>query len=228
MTTTRITTRKTLRNTGARLATLAVLTTGVLFGASTPAQADIPPGWEPGPSHLSFEADFGDVTWKHQGFYAGVAGNWHTGWVNVEEDDDVLTAELIDWKCPAGVEPPAPGTGTGAAGACKVKRYQWVSYIDHPDVATFNHKRDRLVLRGDFPATGLNDEPAGTVHFDLYLEGVGEPEVTTDTSTGTLYHEEYWWQALLRGTIDGHGLAGHGTTLLSARTGFYVTGYVPA
>jgi hypothetical protein len=212
--------------TCAQLASIAVLATGVLAGTGEAARADVPPGWVPGPN--SYEADFGDATWVHHGFYAGRAGNVHTGWVNVEEDDDVLTAELIDWKCPAGAEPPAPGTGTAGAGACKVKRYQWVSYIQYYDVATFNQKRDRLRLSGDFAAVDQNDQPAGTVSFNLYLEGVGAPTVSSTVTEGTLHHEESWSEARLFGKIDGHGLAGRNTTQLSGQVSFYVEGYVPA
>jgi hypothetical protein len=212
-----------IRKTWAQLAAIAVIATGVLVGAGTAAKADIPPGWVPGPD--SVEADFGDTVWVHQGFYPGVAGNWHTGWLNIEEDDDVLTAELVDWKCPAGAQPPS---SYGQPTTCKVKRYQWVSYFQYYDVATFNQKRDRLVLRGDFPATGLNGEPAGTVNFDVYFQAVGTPTVTSNTSTGTLDYSESWSNARLVGKIDGHGLAGHGTTQLYGNTSFYVESYVPA
>ena len=209
-----------------RLVLATLLAAGALAGASPAARADVPPGWQPGGLN-SFEADFGDARWTHQGFYPGVAGNWHTGWVNVEEDDDVLTAQLIDWKCPAGAQPPAPLTWfPGQATACKVKRYQWVSVLDPWNIATFNQKRDRLRLQGSHPAVDHLDQPAGTVTFDLYLEAVGQPTVTSDTAGGTLWYEEAWSQARLFGTIDGHGLAGSGTTLHSGSVSFYVSGYV--
>ncbi|QIG41818.1 hypothetical protein G5V58_02625 [Nocardioides anomalus] len=109
-----------------------------------------------------------------------------------------------------------------------MKRFRYVEVLDPWDISTFNHTRDRLRLRGDFPTFDQTNQPAGTVHFDMYLQAVGDPHVTKDISGGQLYYEEYWDEARLVGTIDGHGLAGKATTQLSGRVSFYVSGYVRA
>jgi hypothetical protein len=215
------------RRTWAQLAAIAVVATGALIGTGTAAKADPPPGWEPGPD--SIEYDFADLGWVHKGFYSGVAGNWHTGWLNVEEDDDGLTGELVDWRCPAGVEPPAPIIGSYTVDTpCKVKRLQVIEYIQYYDVAWFNQTRDRLVLRGDFPLIDELHDPIGTVHIDMYFQATGDPTVTSDTSTGTLDYSESWATATGVGTVDGHGLGGHSTQQSRGRVSFYLESWVPA
>ena len=92
-----------------RMAIVAALAGGALLGGGSSAQADPPPGW--GPGEYGLEADFADIGWTYRGWYDGLPGNVHTGYVNVEEDDDVLTVELNNWFCPSGATPPGPYDG---------------------------------------------------------------------------------------------------------------------
>lgn len=217
------------RSTVARLLSIGTLSAAALLGVagSGPAAlADVPGGWVPG--ETGFQADFGDARWVHEGFYAGQPGNWHSGWVNVEEDDDGFHATLIDWRCPEGARPPTMlDWRLGQTYDCTAQRMRFVEFLDYdPDIGVFNQKRDRLLARGEYAATDENGEPAGTVRVDLKLTAVGEPQVTRDITKGKMFYEEYWPEATLSGKIDGRGVGGHGTTVEYASTSFWVMDYV--
>jgi hypothetical protein len=211
------------RRTWAQLAIIAITTAGALVGAGSSAHADPPPGWEPGPGGVEY--DLGDVAWVHEGRYAGVAGNWHTGWLTVEEDDDGLTGELYDWQCPAGVTPPDPNRNPETT--CTLRGYRYVDYAQYYDVARFNQKLNRLVVHGDYPVFDANYEPVGTVRIDLTIKGMGDPEVTIDESREILDYTEIFHDTRATGKVDGHGLGGHNTRQLDyGRIGFWLDGWV--
>jgi hypothetical protein len=212
-----------IRKTWAQLATIAILATGAVMGLGTTAKADPPPGWKPGPN--AFTLDLGNVQWVHKGWYSGVPGNWHTGWLNVEEDDDILTGGLVDWWCPAGAEPPDEGLHPGATG-CTVRVFQGIEYIQWWDVARFNQKQDRLTIRGDYPTYDLDLNPTGTVNIDLVIQGQGAPEIRIDESQEYLEYSELFQTAHATGRVDGHGIGGAKTRQFNTSIGFWLDGWI--
>ena len=208
------------RRIWAQLAIIAITASGALMGAGAAAQADPPPGWEPGEYGLRPTSA---TQWVHQGRYADAPGNFHTGWVNVEEDDDVLTGSLADWWCPAGVTPPLYGIdGT----ECKLKGSTWIEYIQYWDVAKFNYTRDRLSLHGDWPTIDIDGNATGTVRIDLTFQGLGEPDETIDESGEFLGYSEYFNDARATGKVDGHSVGGSRTTQYGGSIGYYLDGWV--
>lgn len=183
----------------ARLAAAAAtVTTMTLLGAGPVAQADPPPGWAPG--EYGLEYDFADVGWTHRGWYRGVAGNVHTGHVNVEEDDDGLTVVLNDWFCPRGATPPSPSDPRGVATRCTWRSGKFVNYTQWWDVADFNHARNKLVVRGVFADSSSTD----SVSVDLVIKALDDPEVVIDESGPILDYSESYTDVRAIGKVDGH------------------------
>ena len=146
---------RTKTGTLARLVIAATVAAGALLGGGSSAQADPPPGWEPG--EIGWEADFADIGWTFRGWYDGVPGNVHTGYLNVEEDDDVLKIWLNNWFCPSGATPPHPYDTPDVATTCKWRSGKYVSYIDWWDVADFNQARNKLTVQGEYAdETGMD------------------------------------------------------------------------
>jgi hypothetical protein len=191
-----------------RLIGVTAFSAGAFLGGASAAQADPPPGWEPGDGGVEYE--LADTIWSHHGRYDGHLGNWHTGWVNIEEDDDVLTGELVDWWCPAGVEPPtaySPDPDT----PCKQRGELWLEYIQYFDVATFDQARNRLDVHMDVPAYVDGIDPAGTVRVDLMMRGRGVPTVQSDDSNDILTYSEFWYDVKTWGRVDGQRINGTNT-----------------
>lgn len=203
-------------------AALTVVAASAIAGMGA-AQADPPPGWEPG--QYGVEYDLADIGWTHPGHYAGVPGNWHTGWINVEEDDDGVTGTLLDWRCPAGVEPPGPYAPSGEPTRCTLKGSRWLEYIQYYDVATIDQARDRMTVNLDVPVYVDGFEPDGTVRVDLVIKGLGDPEITSDESGEVLDYTEVFDTVRARGKVDGHRVRGPNTTQEDGRMGFWLDGW---
>jgi hypothetical protein len=209
------------RQMWARRVGTGALAAAALLGGAGAAQADPPPGW--GPGEFGVEYDLADVIWSHHGRYDDALGNWHTGWLTVEEDDDGVTGELIDWRCPDGVEPP-----TGFAGqptTCKQKGYVWLEYIQFWDVAHFDQALNRLDVRLDAPAYDEDYTPVGTVRIDVVIKGVGTSEITSDESGEILDFSEIWNDTKSWGHVDGHRVRGPNTTQVQTRMGYWLDGW---
>lgn len=209
---------------GRVLGATALAAGAVLAGASA-AQADPPPGWGPGQDGVEY--DFADTAWSHHGRYDDHLGNWHTGWVNVEEDDDGITGELYDWWCPAGVQPPTYYTPDPDT-ACKVKGSMWLEYFQYFDVASFDQARNRLEVHMDVPAyVDGADEATTTVRLDLFIRGRGAPAVESDDSSGYLYYGESWTDAKTWGRVGGERVNGANTENSTAVVRFRLDGWEP-
>ena len=204
-----------------RLVIVATVTAGALIGGGSAAQADPPPGWEPG--EYGLEADFGNVEWTYRGWYDGVPGNVHTGYLNVEEDDDGLTVSLNNWFCPSGATPPGPYEPRPAATTCKWRSGKFVNSSEWWDVADFNHARNELTVEGEF-TDGFSSD---TVSVDLVLKASDEPEVTINESGPILEYGEYFDDVQAFGKVDGHKV--NPSTKLTQTAGsifFYLDGWV--
>jgi hypothetical protein len=195
--------------------------------------ADPPKGWTPGT--YGIEYDFGHVSWTQHGTHAYAPGNWHTGDVTVEEDDDGITGPVTDWTCPRGDTPPAyPWSQTPSK--CKVARYQWIDTTGQPigvdGLSSFDQRKNQLIVRGDFWAWDMNDNRNGTVHLDLVFQAVGSPVVRKDVY-GTapdelLDYSESWSKANVWGRVNGLRVNGPGTTQLCDGISFQDSGWVRA
>ncbi len=207
-------------------ATLALATTtaaGALLGAGGPAHADPPAGWEPG--QYGVEYDFGDLGWVHHGHYVHTAGNWHTGWLNVEEDDDGLTGGLLDWQCPHDAVPPGPYddvTGT----PCVLIGSRDIEENAVTDVAVFHQKTNRLTVHGDFPIFDSSTGAESTTRIDLSIRARGAATVEDDESGTILDYSETYLKVHGRGHVDGHRVSGRHTHQVdNGRVGFWLDGW---
>ena len=210
----------------ARLAAVATLSTAAVVAGGATAQADPPRNWSGGT-----EADFGRVTWVHQGWYPnGSEGNWHVGHLNVEEDDDGIDGSIIDWRCPAGETPPGPLVWPVPPTSCKLKGTTYILQLDPWDLADFDQAKNRLIIKGDFnEVTGDTMEVIGTVPIDVVIQGLGTPTVRKtyyEGTGGTMldYEEDFTSGAKAWGRVDGHRVSGPKVTQLSASTSFTVYG----
>lgn len=208
--------------TMARLTMVTALTAGAVLGGSSGAHADPPPGW--GPGEYGNEYDFGNIQWTHHGWYAGVRGNTHTGYVNVEEDDDGLTVVLDDWTCPSGVTPPGPYEAHTPS-RCTWRSGTYVNDIDWWDVSSFDQARDKLLVRGVFTDSWADDDP-DTVTLDLVLKASDVPEVAIDESGPVLDYSEFFNDVRAIGTVDGRKVAPSARrTQTAGSIGFYLNGW---
>ncbi len=218
--------------TWARATLVAVMAAGALIAGGTAAVADPPKGWVPG--DFGNEYDFGTVYWTHHGRYADAPGNWHTGTLTIEEDDDGITGGLYDWNCPAGAKPPragAPSTNT-----CTLARGRYLDSVfgGDPgfDLAQFDQAHNRLTSHRDVSVFDLNDVRLGTVRVDLTFQGIGKPTdslfrtVTNGGVTSMDYFERY--TGVVCGKVDGHRVRGPGTKQEAPDLGFNVSGWVRA
>lgn len=205
----------------------AALTTGALLGGAGAAQADPPPGWEPGEGAVEY--DFADLGWTHHGWYPGQRGNWHTGQLTFEEDDDGITGQLLDWRCPAGAQPPSPYDPDQESDDCTLKNSRWLEYIQFYDVATIDQASDRMTVNIDVPAYdgAFDPEPSGSVRLDLVIKGLDDaPEVHIDESGEILDYYEIFYDLNAWGKVDGRRIKGPNTTQEAGRMGFWLDGWV--
>ena len=210
-----------ITRTGVRMAVVAALSTAAVVAGGSAVQADPPPGWSGG-----HEADFGSVTWVHDGWYAGARGNWHVGSLTIEEDDDVLTGFITDWRCPDGEEPPSPVVWPTPETSCKVTGSTYISQTNPWDVADFDQRRNRLTIEGDFDELDDNSEVIGSAAIDLTIKGLGAPtvgEVYSDDGT-MLDYEEIFEESRAWGRVDGHRVSGPKVSQLSSSVSFYLSG----
>lgn len=201
------------------LASVAVMTGGAN------ADADPPRAWTGGT-----EADFGSVRWVHQGSYAGATGNWHLGELTIEEDDDILTGSITDWRCPQGEAPPDPLVWPTPPTGCTVTGLTWISQLDPWDIARFDHATNRLTLKGDFDVLDAADEVVRTAPIDLTIAGVGAPQVSRWKADdgSSLDYEELWATTRAWGRVDGHRVSGPKVTQVSTSLSFYIYGMTRA
>ena len=202
-------------------AAAAALSTVAVVTAGTAAHADPPAGWSGGT-----EANFGSVQWVHEGRHAGARGNWHVGQLTIEEDDDILTGSIIDWRCPEGEEPPGPLVWPVPPTSCKVKGTTYISQLDPWDIADFDHATNRLTLQGSFDEVDDMHEVIGSVPIDLTIKGLGAPTVGEWLyADGTMLdYEESFESVKAWGRVDGHRVSGPRVTQLHASLSFYLSG----
>jgi hypothetical protein len=206
----------------ARLVGVGTLAAAALLSGAGAAHADPPPGWDPG--EWGVEYDFADVSWMHHGRYNDALGNWHTGWLTVEEDDDGVTGEVIDWWCPAGVEPPTaydPDQTT----TCTRKGYLWLEYIDWWDVGQYDQARNRIDVHLDVPAYDSDFNQVTTVRVDVMMKGLGKPEIISDESGEILNYSESFQSTKSWGKVNGHRIGGPNTVQGPSRVGFWLDGW---
>jgi hypothetical protein len=208
----------------ARLAAVAALSALVVAATGTTAHADPPRNWSGGT-----QADFGRVTWVHEGWYAGARGNWHVGDLTVEEDDDGIGGGITDWRCPAGETPPGPLVWPVPPTNCEVMGTTYVYQLDPWDLADFDHENNRLIIKGDFDEVdGTTMEVIGSVPIDVTIKGLGAPIVSKSYyqgDGGTLVdYEEDFTAAKAWGRFDGHRVSGPKVTQLTASTSFIIYG----
>ena len=171
----------TLMRRCARAAAVTALSSTVLLGAAGATQADPPADWTGGS-----QAEFGRVTWVHNGWYPGAKGNWHVGELMIEEDDDGVTGSIIDWRCPDGVEPPGPLVWPLPPTTCKEKGRTYIWDLEPWDVATYDHATDRLSMSGQFDEVDSNYDVIGTLAIDLTMKGLvhrGSPSSPAPTES---------------------------------------------
>ena len=141
------------------VALAAVMTTG-------PAQAQTEePHWE-----LSESYQYADVGFTLLGRVAGRPGNAHSGYFNFEGDDDGVTAELFDWKCPAGVAPPVYAYPNDTA--CVLKANIWIQQQQFINTYHFaqNLRRNRIQI-----TVPVEDSLTGTIvdtPLDIKIRGL--------------------------------------------------------
>lgn len=210
----------------AHLGAATVLSTAVLVGGAGASQADPPDDWAGGS-----QAEWGRVTWIHDGWYPGAKGNWHVGELTIEEDDDGVTGSITDWRCPDGVQPPGPLVWPVPPTPCKVKGTTAIFDLDPWDVATYDHRRDVLTIKGEF--NEIADDPnvgVDLVPIDLTIKGLGEPSVSYFPSADgtTLYYDEMFYDAKAWGRVDGHRVSGPKVTQVDAWVGFAIYDMTPA
>lgn len=209
----------------ARAAAVTALSSTVLLGAAGATQADPPADWTGGS-----QAEFGRVTWVHNGWYPGAKGNWHVGELMIEEDDDGVTGSIIDWRCPEGVEPPQPVVWPLPPTTCKEKGRTYIWDLEPWDVATYDHATDRLTMSGQFDEVDSNYGVIGTVAIDLTMKGLGTPSVSEFPSAdgGSLYYDEFFDDAKVWGRVDGHRVSGPKVTQVDSFVGFAIYDMTPA
>jgi hypothetical protein len=208
-----------------RASAALLLPATALIGASGAVQADPPAGWTGGS-----QAEFGRVTWVHDGWYQGAKGNWHVGALDIDEDDDGTTGSIVDWRCPDGVEPPGPLVWPLPPTTCKQVGQTYISDLDPWDVASFDHATDRLTIVGQFDEVDADYNVIGTVAINVTIKGLGDPLVSEFPSADgkTLYYDEFFTEGKAWGRVDGHRVSGPKVTQVSARAGFSIYDMVPA
>ncbi|HSS68063.1 MAG TPA: hypothetical protein VLK34_05885 [Nocardioidaceae bacterium] len=205
------------------IASASLLALGALLAGAGIAQAAPPPGWTGDDGGVEY--DLADVTWTHHGRYPGELGNWHTGYLNVEEDDDGVTGWLIDWRCPDGVQPPS-ATDADQTSVCKQKGNLWLENFQDWDSAKLDFARNRMDLDIDVDAyDGIVGDYVRSVRIDIVLKGLGKSTVTSDQSGEILDWSEIWYDVKAWGHVDGHRIAGPNTETQTYRMGYWLDGW---
>jgi hypothetical protein len=206
-----------------RVASAAALTFGALLAGAAASQAAPPPGW--GPGDYGVEYDLADVAWTHHGHYSGSLGNWHTGYLNVEEDDDGITGWTYDWRCPDGVEPPA-ATDSDQTSQCTMKGSLWFENFQDWDSAKLDFTRNRMDVNIDADGyDGVTGDYVRPVRIDIVLKGLGTSTITSDQSGEILDWTEIWYNVKTWGHVDGHRIAGPNTETQPIRMGYWLDGW---
>lgn len=211
----------------ARAAAVSILATAALLGAASATQADPPDGWTGG-----MQAEFGRVTWIHDGWYSGARGNFHVGELDIDEDDDGITGSVKDWRCPDGVEPPGPLVWPVPETTCKIVGTTYIFDMSPVDVASWDHTRNRLTLSGQFDTVDADYNVTGSIPINVTIKGLGEPAVTYDPSPfdETLFYDEAFFDVKAWGRVNGRRVSGPDVTQVEEHNwvGFSIYGMVRA
>ena len=211
----------------ARATAVSILSAAALLGAPSATQADPPDGWTGGS-----QAEFGRVTWVHDGRYPGAKGNFHVGELDIDEDDDGITGSIKDWSCPDGVEPPGPLLWPVPETSCEVKGTTYIFDMDPVDVASWDHARNRLTMSGQFDTVDADYNVIGSVPINVTMKGLGEPAVTYAPSPfdTTLFYDEAFFDVKVSGRVAGRRVSGPHVTQFAEHNwvGFSIYGMVPA
>lgn len=212
-----------LRTTARVLAVGTLLAAATMAGAGA-AQADPPKGWQPGT-----EYDYGRIVFTQKGWFPDRPGNYHTGDVEIEEDDDGVTGFLQDWRCTGDAVPPQPYSNTPVDPRCKLKRSVGLQELNGTlNLGTFDQKFNRLGVHLDVPTLDWNTgEPDGnSVRIDLTIVGQGTPTIYKATTPTTLEYEEYYFEGVKAwGQVDGKWISKNNTTIHSGAVGFWLDGW---
>ena len=179
-----------------RLIRAAVSASIVLTAIVAPGPAPVQAAgfhWE-----LSESYQYADVGFTLAGKVAGRPGNAHSGYFNFEGDDDGVTAELFDWKCPAGATPPVDAYPAPTNG-CVLKAYIW---IQQPQFINTYHFGKNLLHNRIQITVPVEDSLTGTIvdtPLDIKIHGLDPLEKTVDywsvEAGGDVYH---WRDVVLK------------------------------
>lgn len=209
------------RRLGQLVVAVSLAAGAVVVGGGS-ADAHPPKAWTGG-----VQADFGRVWWVREGWYAGAKGNWHVGDVTVEEDDDVLSGRLVDWRCPDGASPPDPLVWPQPPTPCTVVGATYVEQLEPWDIAVYDHEKDQIHLSGDFREVNADGAPLGTtVPIDVTFAGTGTAARYRYPSADrrTLDYEEIFPTAKAWGRFDGHRVSGRDVTQSIVQVSYYIRG----
>lgn len=212
-----------MRSTARWLATATLAAAALTAGAGS-AHADPPKGWQPGT-----EYDYGRIIFTQHGWFKDRPGNYHTGDIEVEEDDDGVTGFLADWRCTEDAVPPQPYSNDPVDPRCKLKQAVGLQELDGTlNLGTFDQKNNRLGVHLDVPTLDYNtgEVDGGTVRIDLTIVGLGAPTIYKNTTATTLEYEEYFFNGVKAwGQVDGKWLGKTNTVIHSGSIGFWLDGY---
>lgn len=163
------------------LAAAVALAAAVTLASGPPSRAeDLPPTW----GDLSSQTAFLSVVGRVDGPMAHRPGNQHV-FTAITREEEVLTGQVLDWRCPAGVTAPL---GYSDATTCENKGLSSLD-LDHdaysagaPLVIRWSPRLRYMVLRS--PATlteeyvtsprvrhgtvSIRARATGTLHLDLF------------------------------------------------------------
>jgi len=200
------------------LAVATVLAAAMTTGAGS-AHADPPSGWEG-----ADQFDYGRIMFTQPGWFAGRPGNFHTGDVEAEEDDDGMTGFISDWFCRGDARPPAPYSSDPVDPRCKLKQTTGLMDLSDPafSLLTYDHVHDRATIHLDVDTVDPDTwERTGEVRIDLTIKGVGDPVVTMQPG---VFYEEWFYDVTARGTVDGIRISKAKTVIHSGALDFWLDG----
>ena len=157
----------------------------------------------------------GSISPRH-GWFPDRPGNYHTGDIEVEEDDDGVTGFLQDWRCTGDAVPPQPYSNDPGRPALQA---QAVGRPLRSSTALLNlgdlRPEDQPVSVSTSTSRRLdwdtNEPDGGSVRIDLTIVGKGAPTIYKATTPTTAHLRG----VLLRGR---QGMGPRSTGSGSART----------
>lgn len=142
---------------------------------AAPAQADtgvgpVPEDW----GDPTFSALLANATARQSGNLPGRLGNQHVITIHID-DDDFMSGQLTDWKCPAGVVPPVTA---GDPTSCKLRAAENFGYAGAGDY-TYDWAPSARWVNIRMPISFTEGQQG---RLSLRLKATGDPQVTwTDT-----------------------------------------------